>query len=130
MHRRALDWANRSASRRAIYAQRTRFRPSSSCTASTRLHLGKRINHQLHIVTQRVKYRAGAAIAIVLFYLRADFVGCATGGDALNQFVRHKLHGLVNLLFGGGPAETALPLLHCSRWRGAGPRTVRLPRTV
>src|SRR5947209_573841 len=126
MHRRARDWANHSASLRDIYARRTRFRPSSGYKASTRLHLGKRINHQLHIVTQRVKYRAGAAIAIVLFYLRADFVGCATGGDALNQFVRHKLHGLVNLLFSGGPAENALHLLYGFRWRAAGLSNVRL----
>src|SRR2546423_15104722 len=105
MHRQARDWANRSASRRAIYARRTRFRPSSGCTASTRLHLGKRINHQLHIVTQRVKYRAGAAIAIVLFYLRADFVGCATGGDALNKFFPAKMHGPGNFAFWGGPTS-------------------------
>src|SRR5579885_2840785 len=92
--------------------------------------LRERIDHQLHIIAQGIENRAGAAMTFVLLNLRPGLVRRAAGGDAFNQFVWHKLHGLVNLLPGSGPAEDALYPLYRFRKGAAGLSDMRLLREI
>src|SRR5712692_8259342 len=95
-----------------------------------RLRLRECINHELYVVAQGIENGAGAAAAVVLFDFGAHFVGRTTGGDALDQFVRHKLHGLMDLFLSRGPAEDGLHLLDGFRRGAAGLGDMRLLREV
>src|SRR5438477_4303559 len=66
----------------------------------TRLSLlGKRIQHQPHVLAERVQDRAGTAVLTIRLDFGPHLGGRAAGRDALDQFVGHVLHGCVNLLF-------------------------------
>src|SRR3972149_1339992 len=74
-------------------------------------NLCERIDHQLRIA-QRIQDRAGTAVRAILLDFGAYRVGCARSSNALDQIIGHKLLGLRDLLFGGGPAEDRLNLFY------------------
>ena len=88
------------------------------------------VDQQPHIPAHRVKDRAGAAVLAVFLHLGARLVGRAGGGDAVDQLFRHQVLGLVDLLFGGRPAQDGLDLCHHVRRDAGGLGDVRLLRQV
>ena len=75
------------------------------------LCLREGIDQQFDIPTDRIENRAGTTAFFVFFHFGLGLNRCARGCDAVYKFIRHQMHGFVDLLLCGWPTQNGLDLL-------------------